>query len=151
MDDKALSFLMFRAVRGVISKAESGDLPLFASTLGLTSDQHQAMLTYYFSEYAAADEVLQSSHKLLQTIIPDSFPQVLEKVLSLRAETDDNPNVLWLAHAIASAAYGEQSLWQSMDLANAVQLETLLAEYFQKWSVQRVGITHWQAELLKSV
>lgn len=40
MDDKALSFLMFRAIRGVISNAESGDLPLFASTLGLPAHQY---------------------------------------------------------------------------------------------------------------
>ena len=30
MADKTLSFLMFRAIRGVIRSAEKGDLPLFA-------------------------------------------------------------------------------------------------------------------------
>ena len=151
MDDKALSFLMFRAIRGVISNAESGDLPLFASTLGLPEDQYRAMLTHYFSEYGAADKVSESSYELLQSSVPRSFSQVLERVLSLRDEADDRPDVLWLAHAIASAAYGEQWLWKSMDLADVVQLQTLLAHYFPKWSVQRCGITRWQAELLEGV
>ena len=72
-------------------------------------------------------------------------------MLSLRDETDERPDVLLLAHVIASAAYGEQSLWESMDLADALQLQTLLAHYFPNWSVQRCGITRWQAELLEGV
>lgn len=151
MDDKALSFLMFRAIRGVISNAESGDLPLFASTLGLPAHQYQAMLTHYFAKYGAADEISESSYEFLQSSVPRSFSQVLEKVLSLRDKADDRSDVLWLAHAIASAVYGEQLLWESMDLADVVQLQTLLAHYFPKWSLQRCGITRWQAELLEGV
>lgn len=151
MDEKALSFLMFRAIRGVISNAESGDLPLFARTLALPAHQYQAMLTHYFPEYGAADEISESSYEFLQSSVPRSFSQVLEKVLSLRDEADDRPDVLWLAHAIASAVYGEQWLWESMDLADVVQLQTLLAHYFPKWSVQRCGITRWQVELLEGV
>ena len=48
MADKTLSFLMFRAIRGVIRSAEKGDLPLFARTLGLPPDQYRAMQAHYF-------------------------------------------------------------------------------------------------------
>ncbi len=150
MNKDALSFLTFRAIRCVICNAENGDLPLFTRTLGLPLDQYQAMMAHYVPEYSVANEDPPLSYELLQTIIPDDFPRVLEKILSLRSGKDDQPKALWLAHAIASAAYGEQTLWENMGLANAVQLQILLTEYFPQWSLQRFGITRWQADLLKS-
>lgn len=82
MDDKAISFLMFRAIRGVIRSAENGGLPLFARTLGLLSDQYLAMMMHYFPEYAVADELSQPSYQFIQTSIPNDFPKELNKVLS---------------------------------------------------------------------
>lgn len=81
MDDKAVSFLMFRAIRGVIRSAENGNLPLFARTLGLPADQYLAMMTHYFPEYAVADELSQPSYQFIQISIPNDFPKVLNKVL----------------------------------------------------------------------
>lgn len=148
MDDKSLFFLMFRAIRGVIRSAENGDLPLFARTLGLPSEQYLAMMTHYFPEYPAADAFSQPSYELLQASMPDDFSRVLSKVLSLNVELDDQQPRLWLAHAIASAAYGEQALWESMELANALQLQTLLACYFAKWDALKYGVASWQSWLL---
>ncbi len=148
MDDKELSFLMFRAIRGVIRSAENGDLPLFAGTLGLPLDQYLAMMAQYFPEYPAVDELSHSSYQLLQSSIPDDFPRVLSHILSLSADTDNQPSKLWLAHAIASAAYGEQALWESMELASVLQLQGLLESYFPKWSLLKCGMNSWQVSLL---
>lgn len=147
MDDKAITFLMFRAIRGVIRSAENGNLPLFTRTLGLPSDQYLAMMTHYFPEYAVADELSQPSYQFIQSSIPNDFPKELNKVLSQNEELADQQLRIWLAHAIASAAYGEQALWQSMELANVLQLHILLDRYF----AQKNGLKHhassWQTWL----
>lgn len=147
MDDKALSFLMFRAMRGVIRSAENGDLPLFARTLGLPLEQYRAMLAHFFPEYPAADEVLPPSYWLLQANMPDDFPLVLSQIVSLRMEADQQPATLWLAHAVASAAYGEQALWESMELASVQQLQMLLARTLPKLSLLKYGLDSWQTSL----
>ena len=67
-----ISFLMFRAIRGVIRSAENG----------LLSDQYLAMMMHYFPEYAVADELSQPSYQFIQTSIPNDFPKELNKVLS---------------------------------------------------------------------
>ncbi len=146
--DNTLFFLMFRAIRGVIRSAERGDLPLFARTLGLSSDQYQAMQAHYFPECALSDQLFQPRYALIQTSMPHDFPKVLDKILSLALDSDERPAKLWLAHAIASAAYGEQVLWESMELANALQLQGLLAEYFPGWSLTQCGVSSWQRSLL---
>lgn len=148
MADKTLSFLMFRAIRGVIRNAEKGDLPLFARTLGLPPDQYRAMQAHYFPEYPATDQLSQPRYALVQTSMPNDFPRVLSKVLNLGLDSDERQPKLWLAHAIASAAYGEQVLWESMELANGLQLQSLLAEYFPRWSLTQYGVSSWQRSLL---
>ncbi|WP_205342720.1 nitrogen fixation protein NifQ [Denitrificimonas caeni] len=149
MDSKALSFLMFRAVRGVIRRAQSGDLPLFACTLGLPFDQYLAMMAYYFPEHLADDECSEARFTLLQANMPADFSRVLDKILSLCADAENPQLTQWLAHAIASAAYGEQALWESMELANALQLQALLACRFPQWSMLKCGVMGWQASLLE--
>ncbi len=151
MDDKAVSFLMFRALRGVMRRAENGDLPLFARTLGLPPEQYCTMMAHYFPEYPAGDELLPPSYALLQACRPDDFSSVLANVLNDSLELDQQQPQLWLAHAVASAAYGEQVLWQSMELANVHQLHQLLLYYFPQCDVIKQGVSSWQVSLFNCV
>ncbi|MCX8016995.1 MAG: nitrogen fixation protein NifQ, partial [Rhodocyclaceae bacterium] len=72
----------------------------------------------------------------------DEFQDLLELLLEYRAVPDEES--YRVAYWIASAAMGENHLWQDMKLPNREALSRLLAEYFPALAAKNVHNMKWK-------
>lgn len=72
----------------------------------------------------------------------DEFADLLDLLLEFRARPDEQGT--WLAHAVATAAMGENHLWQDMGLPNRAVLSQLMREHFPALAAKNVGDMKWK-------
>ena len=122
------------AVAGVIASAlQRGRRPLIR---GLSEARFQKLLNEYFEGLELAND----SEATVRG--NDEFAELLALLLDFRARPDEKG--AWLAHAIASAAMGENHLWQDMGLANRKLLSQLMQENFPALAAKNVGDMKWK-------
>lgn len=76
------------------------------------------------------------------TACDDEFEDLLELLLEYRAVPDEAS--ARIAHWIASAAMGENHLWQDMGLPNREALSELLRTHFPRLAAKNVGNMKWK-------
>ena len=93
---------------------------------GLTEERFRHLLDTYFPglEYRIGTP---GEHDL-KLFAYDEFDDIVALLLKHRAHGDEMEN--WLAHAIATAAMGENHLWQDMGLPNRKVLSALMLKHF---------------------
>lgn len=128
-----------RAMAGVIAAANGGQLPLFASTLGMRFDEFSAILT---DEAKGCMRPSPLHAKLLAGWLPELFPHLVEMFWS-KQSCDDKIN-WWVAHAIASACFGQRHLWQDLGLRGRNELSRLLEERFYWLYVSNIHALKWK-------
>ncbi len=72
----------------------------------------------------------------------DEFDDLVELLLEHRAAPDEQS--AWLVHAIATAAMGENHLWQDMGLPNRKVLSELMQNQFPTLAARNVGDMKWK-------
>ncbi len=122
------------ALAGVIAAALGrGRRPLIR---GLSEDRFRALLDAHFAGLTLVNGS--------EAPAPggDEFADLLELLLEFRA-CPDEPGA-WLAHAVATAAMGENHLWQDMGLPNRKVLSQLMKENFPALAAKNVGDMKWK-------
>lgn len=72
----------------------------------------------------------------------DEFDDLVELLLEHRAMPDEHG--AWLAYAVATAAMGENHLWQDMGLPNRKVLSELMQSHFPTLAARNVGDMKWK-------
>lgn len=126
------------AFAGVIAQSlQSSRQPLIR---GLSESCFQRLLKEYF-----ADLKFSNSGTGVQTNTGedyDEFDEIVELLLEHR--TSPREQETWLAYAIASAAMGENHLWQDMGLPSRKVLSDLLNTHFPTLAAQNTGDMKWK-------
>jgi nitrogen fixation protein NifQ len=113
------------AISSVIRAGNSGDLPLFAATLGLPQREFSAPL----DEPSQLRVQISRIHcELLDDWLPDLFP-LLVKMLWDHRSSDRRINQR-LTLALAAACFGRQHLWQDLGLRGRADVSALVSQWF---------------------
>lgn len=115
---------------GVMRHAQTGDLPLFAWTLGLPQNRLLQMIATLFPELGAIDPVSEEKYATLRRGEPPEFESRLAWLKQYGACDCVPDHVNWLARAILAAVLGERPMWQDMGLRHSSELSALMTEYF---------------------
>ena len=128
------------AFAGVIGQSlQANRRPLIR---GLNEDVFTRLLSEYFPGLDYENGVRERTENPGQIFEFDEFDDLLELLLEHRAT--DSPQEAWLAHAIATAAIGENHLWQDMGLPNRKMLSSLLNTYFPTLATKNTGDMKWK-------
>ncbi len=116
------------AIAGVIGTALArGRRPLIA---GLSESRFQKLINEYFIGIALDNgEAAEGG--------VDEFEDLLELLLEHRAEPTEPAT--WIAYAVASAAMGENHLWEEMGLPSRKHLSDLMRSHFPPLAAQNEG------------
>ena len=106
---------------------------------GLSESCFQKLLKAYFSGLACSNS---ASDKAVASTDYDEFDEILELLLDHRASAVEQNT--WLAHAIASAAMGENHLWQDMGLPSRKVLSDLMQTHFPTLAAKNSGDMKWK-------
>lgn len=126
------------AFAGVISQSlQSSRLPLIR---GLSENCFQRLLQEYFADLQVAN--LGDGTASNNGTPYDEFDEIVALLLEHRHSPREQDT--WLAYAIASAAMGENHLWQDMGLPNRKVLSDLLNKHFPTLAAQNTGDMKWK-------
>jgi len=93
---------------------------------GLNEDGFRTLVDAYFPGLACRNGT--PDEKALALFEYDEFVDLVELLLDHRAGEEEME--VWLAHAVATAAMGENHLWQDMGLPNRKVLSALMQKHF---------------------
>lgn len=133
-----------RAIAGVMRNAQSGELPLFAWTLGLPQVELLRLVARLFPELGALAPLAPHEYAILLNGRPADCADLAALLLAHRAPGSNHDHARWLAHAIAAAAQGERHLWQDLGLAGRAELGTLLAQHFPTLHARNAKDMKWK-------
>jgi nitrogen fixation protein NifQ len=121
------------AFAGVITEAlRCGRQPLIR---GLSEARFQKLLNEFFFGIALTNGTPAPAPN-------DEFDDLVELLLEHRAEPSE-PEA-WLAYAVASAAMGENHLWQDMGLPSRKELSELMREHFPALAAMNSRDMKWK-------
>lgn len=138
---------MCRAIGGVLRNAQNGELPLYAWTLGLPQDELLAMLHHCFPETFPVEAMSSAQYDRLRRQQPDDL-QALATLLLHRSPDIPPQEARWLAHALASACFGEHHLWEDMGLGGGQDVSLLMQHGFASLHARNTRGLHWKRFLL---
>ena len=124
-----------QVVAGVVGVAlRANRTPLIR---GLSEDRFQKLLDEFFVGMA-----LDNGHADADQTENNEFADLLELLLEHRAEASEP--AAWLAHAVASAAMGENHLWQDMGLPSRRHLSAFMQSRFGSLAALNGGDMKWK-------
>ena len=124
-----------QAFAGVIAESlRSRRLPLIR---GLSESCFQQMLQEFFSDLAFSN-----GDSATPCTEFDEFDEIVELLLEHRATFTEQES--WLAYAIASAAMGQNHLWQDLGLPSRSVLSNLMQTHFPALAAKNVGDMKWK-------
>ena len=126
------------AFAGVITQSlQSSRQPLIR---GLSENCFQRLLSEYFDDLSLPNTDGDTSAN------PGTAYDEFDELVALLLEHRHSPReqVTWLAYAIASAAMGENHLWQDMGLPSRKVLSDLLHTHFPTLAAQNTGDMKWK-------
>jgi|ERR1017187_2304626 nitrogen fixation protein NifQ len=123
----------------------------FAGVIGLVLAARRRPLIRGLSE--ARFEKLLNEHFILEAMFPngeekpgveaeDEYADLVNLLLEHRAAPTEKD--AWLAYAVASAAMGENHLWQDMGLPSRQVLSDLMGKHFPTLAAKNVGDMKWK-------
>jgi nitrogen fixation protein NifQ len=121
----------------VARAAGTGDLPLFAVTLGLPTQAFRELL-----RPEAQWLVSEVPDALLAQWVPTHFNALAAMLWEFRAA--DHAAIRCLAQAIAAACHGERHLWQDMGFAARDELSALIAQCFPRLHALNAANLKWK-------
>lgn len=125
------------ALAGVIGRAlEQGRAPLVR---GLAEARFQALVQTCFDGCALDNGEPPANRRSTDG---DEFDDLVALLLEHRAEPTEER--AWLAYAMASAAMGEDHLWQDMGLPSRDVLSDLIGEHFPALRAANAGNMKWK-------
>ncbi len=104
---------------------------------GLSESCFQKMLQAFFSGLACSN-----GDGLMSPAEFDEFDEIVELLLEHRATSGEQEG--WLAYAVASAAMGDNHLWQDMGLPSRAVLSRLMQTHFPALAAKNSGDMKWK-------
>ncbi|HEX8963964.1 MAG TPA: nitrogen fixation protein NifQ [Rhodocyclaceae bacterium] len=121
-------------IAGVLGKAlEAGRTPLIR---GLAEARFQKLVNEYFVDVALENGASGCGCD------GDEFDDLLQLLLDHRSQASETS--AWLAYAVASAAMGENHLWQDMGLPSRRHLSNFLDSRFGPLAALNTGDMKWK-------
>ncbi len=123
------------AYAGIVGHAlRTGRQPLIR---GLSEARFQKLMNEFFLGVSLANGEPETASAAC-----DEFDELVALLLEHRA-TPSEPGA-WLAYAIATAAMGENHLWQDMGLPSRKLLSELMREHFPTLAAKNTGDMKWK-------
>lgn len=119
-----------KVIAGVMSNAQTGELPLFAWTLGLPQSELLEAVARYFPELGALEPMPEQKYAVILRNMPPRFGELFALLMSHGTPHEKSRHLGWLARALAAATMGERHFWQDAGLHNRAEISQLLAHYF---------------------
>lgn len=140
------SELAVQAIKNVLRAADDGDLPLFAATLGMPPREFAIL----FDERSQPLFKFTALHAdLLNDWLPGLFLPLVELLWDNQRCED---RLGWLvSHAIASACFGHQHLWQDLGLHKREDVSRLLSRHFPGLFARNTQGLKWKRFLFKEL
>ncbi len=121
-------------IAGVLGQAlEAGRAPLIR---GLAEARFQRLINEYFVDLALENHASECDRG------DDEFEDLLQLLLDHRSHP--NETSAWLAYAVASAAMGENHLWQDMGLPSRRHLSNFMISRFGSLAARNTGDMKWK-------
>ncbi len=125
------------AFAGVIAESLRNErLPLIR---GLSESCFQTLLKEHFSDLSYSNG---ADSGLSRATDYDEFDELVELLLEHRADASEEER--WLTYAIATAAMGENHLWQDMGLPSRKVLSDLMTTHFPTLAAKNIGDMKWK-------
>lgn len=134
--------LYLRAIKGVLSNAQNGDLPLFAWTLGLSQTEFMRMLLVCFPEIEIMEPLTHHQYQSIVRTTPADFFSLKNLLLERRSPKQNIEQTEWLARAVAAATQGSRHLWEDLGLHSRDKVSYLLQQYFEP--LYRENTQNWK-------
>ena len=118
---------------------------------GLSENCFRHLLDAYFGgvELVNAKAAYEISDEASKFDAYDEFEEIVELLLAHRASPSEQNR--WLAYAIASAAMGENHLWQDLGLPSRQVLSQLMQTYFPTLAARNSGDMKWKKFLYRQL
>lgn len=140
-----------RVIGSVMGHAQTGDLPLFAWTLGLPQDRLLQMIATLFPELGQIEPVSAAKYATLLHREPPLFAELVAWLSAQGSSEHAASHVEWMARAVAVAAQGERHLWQDMGLRQRNELSSVLQDYFPALHARNTAALKWKKFLYLSM
>lgn len=132
------------AVAGVLRNALSGDLALFAATLGFDRREFRALVAACLPGVEPEREWEATAYALCASQAPALFAPLAELLLAHRAPGLAERPARWLAHALAAAGFGTRHLWQDLGLSGRAEVSRLMRLCFPALARQNTADLRWK-------
>lgn len=143
-----LEQLVRRVISAVMRHAQTGDLPLFAWTLGLEQDDLLALIHALFPEIEPLEPMSEAEYAVLLRQSPPLFHHLLDLLLRHQnggtALAQASVPTAWLARALAVASLGERHFWQDLGLSHRGEVSRLLEHYFPALHARNTRDLKWK-------
>lgn len=133
-----------KVIAGVMHNAQTGELPLFAWTLGLPQSELLEAVARYFPELGALEPMPEQKYAVILRNIPPRFGEMFALLMSHGTSHEKSRHVGWLARALAAATMGERHFWQDVGLHNRAEVSQLLAHYFPGLHARNTQNLRWK-------
>jgi len=132
------------AVAGVLRNALSGELSLFAATLGFDRHEFRALAAACLAGAEPEREWETTAYALCASQAPALFAPLTELLLAQRAPGLAERPARWLAHALAAASFGSRHLWQDLGLSGRAEVSRLMQLCFPALAQQNTADLKWK-------
>jgi len=132
------------AVAGVLRNALSGELNLYAATLGFDRHEFRALVAACLAGVEPEHEWEATAYALCASQAPALFAPLTELLLAQRAPGLAERPARWLAHALAAAGFGSRHLWQDLGLSGRAEVSRLMRLCFPALAKQNTADLKWK-------
>ena len=132
------------AVAGVLRNALSGELNLYAATLGFDRHEFRALVAACLAGVEPEREWEATAYALCASQAPALFAPLTELLLAQRAPGLAERPARWLAHALAAASFGSRHLWQDLGLSGRAEVSRLMQLCFPALAQQNTADLKWK-------
>lgn len=138
------AMLACKVIAGVMGNAQTGELPLFAWTLGLPQAELLEAVAWYFPELGDLEPMSDQRYGVILHTRPPLFDEMFAFLMRHCMSHEPLRHIEWLARALAAATMGERHFWQDTGLRNRAEVTQLLAYYFPELHARNTQNLKWK-------
>jgi len=138
-------------VATVRARAEAGELPLFAWSLGLPQPALGRLLGEFGLSSADLAQLTAAEFHRLEQLTPAAFHELRRMLFEHRTKLLDPAQADSLARALAGACFGSLPLWEDAGFADETELASFIGTFFAPLAQKYRNCRHWKREFFKDL